>query len=49
MTFTTHNPPIRLRDTAIFAAADVGMCVAFVDVGQSLYMRWSKTGVGTTQ
>jgi hypothetical protein len=49
MTFTTHNPPNRLRETAIFAAAGAGMCVAFVDVGQSLYMRWSKTGVGTTQ
>ena len=47
MTLTTHNPPNRMRETATFAAAGVGMCVGFV--GQSLYTRWSKTGVGTTQ
>jgi hypothetical protein len=46
MTFTTHNPPNRMRDTAIFAAAGAGMCVG---VGQSLYTRRSKTGVGSTQ
>jgi hypothetical protein len=49
MTFTTHNPPNRMRDTAIFAAAGAGMCVGVVGVGQSLYTRRSKTGVGSTQ
>ena len=51
MTFTTHNLPNRMRDTAIFAAAGAGagMCVCFVGVGQSLYTRWSRTGVCNTQ
>jgi hypothetical protein len=49
MTFTSHNPPNRMLETAIFAAAGAGMCIGFVGVGQSRYTRRAKAGVGTTQ
>jgi len=48
MTFATHITPNPARATA-FWAAGVGAMLAFEGVGPSLYTRWSKTGVGTTQ
>ena len=48
MTFATHITPNPTRARA-FWATGVGAVLAFEGVGRSLYMRWSKTGVGTTQ